>query len=65
MVGGGERPRFTFEAGQPVRIGGKRFGQDLQRDRASQLRIERLLDFAHTAGANHGLDLARANPRSW
>ena len=65
MVEGGKRPRFTFEARQPVGISGKGFWQDLQRDDATELRVERPIDFAHAAGANHGLDLARTNPRSW
>ena len=44
-----EQLRFTFEAGEAIGIKRKRFGQELQRDIAPQLRIPCAIDLAHTA----------------
>jgi hypothetical protein len=43
-----------------LRVGDERLGQDLDRDGAIQLRVERAVDFTHSAGAERRQDLVRA-----
>ena len=56
--------RLAPETRQPIGVERKRFGQDLQRDVAIQLRITRAIDFAHSSRANGGVDYVRAESRS-
>ena len=62
MVQAGENLRLTLEPGQPIRIVGKRFRQDLQRHLTLELRVGRLVDLAHPALADQGGDLVVAEP---
>ncbi len=39
MIQGRECPRFALEAGEPLRVLRQLFGQDLDRDIASQIRV--------------------------
>ena len=43
----GERMCFTLEARDPVRIGGKAIGQELQRDVATERGVPSSIDLAH------------------
>ena len=52
MVERRERLRFALEAREPLRIGGERGRQDLDRDVAIELGIARAIDLAHAAGAD-------------
>ena len=54
MVQAGEHLRFPLEAGEPIRIRGERFGQDLERDLPIELGIGGLIDLAHPALTNEG-----------
>ena len=49
--------RLAPEAGQPIRIGGKRTWQDLQGDVAIELGVAGPIHLAHTAGAKDADDL--------
>ncbi len=64
MVQRGEHLRFTFEAGEPVRIHGEQFGQDLQRDVPIELGVPCAIDLAHAASAERTDDLIRPKLRS-
>ena len=55
---------FAFEARQPLDIGRKRLGQNLQRDFTLQACVTRAIDLAHPAGANGLLDFIDANSRT-
>jgi hypothetical protein len=55
-----QRLRLAREARQPLRIGGKRLWQDLDRDVAIQPRVARPIDLAHATSADWGEDLVRA-----
>ena len=55
--------RFLLEAMQPARVGGERFGDQLDRDVAPEPRIARAVDLAHAAGANPADDLVRTDAR--
>ena len=65
MVQCGERPRFPFEAGKPVGVGGKRAGKHLERDVAAKLRIARAVDLPHAARAQCSDDFVRAEMSAW
>ena len=52
--------RLALKPREPLRIGGERLGQDLDRDVAIQLRVARAIDLAHAAGAERRQDLVRA-----
>jgi hypothetical protein len=56
---------FPVEAVAELRVGGKRFGQDLDRHVAIEARVAGLVDFAHAACAEGGLDFVRAELRIW
>jgi hypothetical protein len=60
MIQRGERPGFTFEAGQAVGVMREGLGQDLDRDVAVQLRIARAKDLPHPAFANRCGDFVDA-----
>ncbi len=47
MIEAGKNLRLTLEPGQPIRISGKRLGQDLQRHLPVELGIGGLIDLAH------------------
>ncbi len=51
--------RFALEAGQGAGVGRKSFGQDLDGDLASEPRVLRPVDFAHSAGAKRREDFVR------
>jgi hypothetical protein len=51
---------FPIEALAKLRIAGKLRGKNLDRDRAVEPRVARLVDLAHAARAKGGLDLVRA-----
>ena len=60
MVQAGKNLCFPLEPRQPIRIVGKRFGQDLQRDLAVELRVGGLLHLAHSALADEGRHVVMA-----
>ena len=51
VVEGREDLRLALEAGEPIGIGGKSLGKQLDRDVASELRVRRPVDVAHAARA--------------
>ena len=55
-----DRVRLAIEPLTELRIGGERFGQDLDRDAAIEPCVARLVDFAHAPRAEEGQDLVRA-----
>ena len=55
----GDRARLAVEALAQRRVGGELRGQDLDRDRAIEPRVARLVDLAHAAGADGGVDAIR------
>ena len=60
VIEGRERLRFAREPGQAIGIAGERVRKDLQRDVAIQLRIVRAIHLAHSACAEGGENLIRA-----
>ena len=60
VVERGQRLRFAREARDAIRIVREHVGQDLDRDVAVQLRIARAIHLAHSAFAQLGDDLVRA-----
>ena len=50
---------FTLKAGQPFRVSRDRFGQDLERDVAIQLRVACAIHLAHPTGPERREDLIR------
>src|SRR5262249_59028278 len=54
----GDRPGLAIEAGDQIGVGAR---QDLDRDRAAQPRVGRLVDLAHPARAERRDDLVRAD----
>ncbi len=56
-----QRPRFTLEARQPLGIVHEVVRQNLDGDLAPKVGIERAVDFAHSALAEFGGDLVRAD----
>ena len=68
MVQAGENLRFALEAGKPIRVRGKRLGQDLQRDLPVELGIGGLPHFAHPTFTELGGDRVmteEVDPISW
>ena len=55
-----DRAGFAVEALAELRIGGERLREDLDRHRAIEPRVARLVDLAHPAGAEGGEDFVRA-----
>jgi hypothetical protein len=55
---------FAREAHQAIGIVGEGVGEDLERDRAIELRIPGPIDFAHSASSECGDDFVRADPRA-
>ena len=51
MIQGGEHFGFALKAREPIRIGGKRSGQDLESDLALQPCVARAIHLAHAADA--------------
>ncbi len=62
MVEGGGRAGLLFEAMEAVRVCGKRGGQNLDGDVASQPRITGAIHLAHAPGAKEVDDFVRAEP---
>jgi hypothetical protein len=60
MIQGGQRPRLALEAGETLDIHRERAGENLQRHVAPEPRIPRAIHLAHSAGADRGDDLVRA-----
>ena len=60
MVQAGEDLRLPREPGEPIRISGKRLGQDLQRHLPVQFGIGGLIDLSHAAFTNEGGDIVVA-----
>src|SRR5207247_5879273 len=56
----GEQMGLALEAGQPLGIGRKELGQDLDGDVAPELRVARTIHFAHAARAERTDDFVRA-----
>ena len=52
VIQGGDRAGLAREAVARGRVHGARPGDDLERDRAAEARVERLVDRAHTASAD-------------
>ena len=60
MVQRGQGPGLALKPRDPLRVGGERIGQDLDRDGAIQRRVPRAVDFTHAAGPERRQDLVRA-----
>ena len=61
MIERGKRPCFSFEAGQPIRVGGEKFWEDFQGDVTLWLRIARPVNFAHPPHAYDRDDFVEAD----
>jgi hypothetical protein len=61
----GLEPRLPLEARDERGVLGELRSQDLQRDRALQRGLDRLVDDAHPAAAQHPLDLIAADRLAW
>jgi hypothetical protein len=59
-----QRTGLALETRQPLLVGLKRRRQDLQRDVATELRVMRAVDLAHSADAQDAGDPIRAEPRT-
>jgi hypothetical protein len=57
VVQAGDRLRLALEARAALWIGTDFTPENLERDAAVQASVARLVDFAHSAGADEGLDL--------
>ena len=62
MIERGQRDGFAFKPGQSLRIGSHLRRQNLDRDVAPKLGIERAVDLAHAALSKGRHDLVRADP---
>ena len=62
MVERGQRFRFALEPRDAFGIAGERFGQNLDRDFAIELRVTRAIDLAHPAGTERCDDLVGPEP---
>ena len=60
VVQRGQGLGLALKPRDPLRVGGERLGQDLDRDGAIQLRVPRAVDLTHAAGAERRQDLVRA-----
>jgi hypothetical protein len=60
MIPRSEHFRFALKSGEPLRIVRERFGQNFDGHIAPELRVVRLVDFAHSAGTNGGGDFIRS-----
>ena len=60
MIERGQRDGLALEPGQPLGIGGHLRRQNLDRNVAAQLRIERAVDLTHAALSKGRHDLVRA-----
>ena len=60
VVQGGHDPRLALEPVAELRIARERVGEDLDRDRAIEPRVARLVHLAHAAGTQGGEDLIGA-----
>ena len=65
MVDRRQRRGFAFEPRHAFGIADKLIGEHLERDDAMELGVDRLVDFAHPAGAERALNLVRADARPW
>ena len=64
MIQGGQRLRFTLQASQPIGVMGDRFGEDLDRNVAVELRVAGAKDLAHAAFTNRRNDFVDAEARA-
>ena len=62
MVQRGDRPRLALEAGPRIGVAGDFTREDFDGNRAIETSIPGFVDLAHAAGAEHSLDLIRAEP---
>ena len=62
MIQRGEHLRFALKSREAFGIGDERLGQDLDRDRAIELRIARAIHLAHPACPERCANLIRAEP---
>src|SRR4029434_10668964 len=60
MTQRGERLRFPLETHQAIGIGGEEFGQDLERNIATEPGVACLVDLPHAARAERREDFVRA-----
>ncbi len=67
VIEGGRGPRLLCETAHPLRVGRVALGQELDRDLALEILIERAPDFAHPARAQPGEKLVAAETHadSW
>ena len=56
----GDGVRLALEAREPIGIGRKRRGQDLDGDLAPQFRVARAIDLAHATGTDRRDDFVDA-----
>jgi len=59
-----DRARFAIEPFSELGISGERRWQDLDGDDAIETRVARLVDLAHSAGADGRLNFVRAEPNA-
>lgn len=64
MIQRGNVSRFLLETGEARRIRGEIWRQDLERDVASEPRVTRPIQFAHSAAPERGDELIDADPGS-
>ena len=57
MIQRGQQLGLSFETSQPIRVAGKRFGQDLDRHIALQTDVPGAIDLTHAPLAKLGEDL--------
>lgn len=60
MIQRGDCLRLLFETPKPLNVGGKRGGQHLERDFASQPCITRSIDLAHASRSDEREDFIRS-----
>jgi hypothetical protein len=64
MVQRGQCPRFALEACQSLGIVGKGVRENLDRDVAPEVGVDRAPHLPHAAGADRGGHFIRAEPRA-
>ena len=64
MIQGRQHARFALEPGDAIGVVAERFGQELDRNRATELRVGGLIDLAHPARAEVRRDFVVCEPCS-
>ena len=64
MVQRGEKPRFTLEAGQLLRMLRELFGKDFNGDFAPEPAVPGAVDFAHATGTEGANDVVGSKART-